>query len=476
MFNSKEFLPPKIDSYLNTSATGSTVLVPQKQLPIFNSNFNFIGSDHGNSPYGRAFTENSIPTPVARYGIEGHYSPLDDTIQDFEPNKPPKEFAAPVHPSRSSDRTVAELKHALSRATGERSTLLAENTALKERVSVYEQKLSMMDAKFQQMMSRISALEKPDMSHSNISRGRRTAPRIMEPASPQSVHLRRPTQSSAARSVSAPKGRADPNVSRSGSVLQSSRSISAPRVRSNSVVSLSRNTGPSSSSSSGRLSMPSRNVAVAARSRIPATPTRNVVHVKQAMSPAAGSIRRAVSPGSVPVTPSTVRSLPVVASMKYELQVALNDQLIATCSLNEQIHPDGPFLYIVQSELSPAVTFTPNPTAENTFSGISITIVGTNTKTRKSNTIFKSHASHIETPPVSDGYFSHSCWLSGPGASIIGGVRVFFKPVIGLTGANGAVSLYALSLKYWFPDNTENESQNFSVDHWKGLLKLLGIL
>jgi hypothetical protein len=110
------------------------------------------------------------------------------------------------------------------------------------------------------------------------------------------------------------------------------------------------------------------------------------------------------------------------------------------------------------------------------FKGISISIVGTNTRMRKSNTIFKSHTSHVDNPPVNDtdNYFSHSCWLSGPDASVVGGVRVFYRPAG--NGVDG-ICLYAMSLKYWFPETSGSpETPNFTKDHWKQLLKLLGLL
>lgn len=145
--------------------------------------------------------------------------------------------------------------------------------------------------------------------------------------------------------------------------------------------------------------------------------------------------------------------------------------------MNPALSQDGPFLYVVQSELSPALSFIPVAESPCPFTGLSISVVGTNTRTRRSNVVFKSHDSHVDNPPVNDadGYFSHSCWLSGPSASVVGGVRVFFK-----TGEDNSVTLYAMSLKFWFPETGENgvadPVPSFSKDHWKELLRLLGIL
>jgi hypothetical protein len=66
--------------------------------------------------------------------------------------------------------------------------------------------------------------------------------------------------------------------------------------------------------------------------------------------------------------------------------------------------------------------------------------------------------------------------LSGPNASVVGGVRVFYKP---LDDNDSSISLYAMSLKYWFPEDTENvvqQAPNFTKDHWKELVRLLGLL
>ena len=187
--------------------------------------------------------------------------------------------------------------------------------------------------------------------------------------------------------------------------------------------------------------------------------------------PAAASVSRSKSPANV--RPS---SSPVI---RYEVHVGYGDKVVAKAQLSPCLSQDGPFLYVIQSELSPPLCFVPSEAAAESacpFTGLSVSVVGTNTRSQRSNIVFKSHSSHVDNPPVNnaDGYFSHSCWLSGPSASVVGGVRVFFKS----TDKSG-ITLYAMSLKYWFPEDTENviqQAPNFTKEHWKELVRLLGLL
>ena len=168
---------------------------------------------------------------------------------------------------------------------------------------------------------------------------------------------------------------------------------------------------------------------------------------------------------------------PPTPLVRYEVQISYNERIVARAQVNPALSQDGPFLYVVQSELVPALSFIPVADSPCAFTGLSLSVVATNTRTRRSNVVFKSHDSHVENPPVNDadGYFSHSCWLSGPSASVVGGVRVFFK-----TAEDGSVTLYALSLKFWFPETAENglaeQAPNFTKDHYRELLRLLSVL
>jgi hypothetical protein len=47
------------------------------------------------------------------------------------------------------------------------------------------------------------------------------------------------------------------------------------------------------------------------------------------------------------------------------------------------------------------------------------------------------------------------------------------------TDKTDGITLYAMSLKYWFPEDTENviqQAPNFTKEHWKELVRLLGLL
>ena len=183
-----------------------------------------------------------------------------------------------------------------------------------------------------------------------------------------------------------------------------------------------------------------------------------------------------------PVPPPAARSKspapagrPSTPLIRYEVHVAYGDKVLAKAQVATSLTQDGPFLYVVQSELSPSLCFIAPASSPCPFTGLSVSVVGTNARSQRSNVVFKSHSSHVDNPPVNtgDGYFSHSCWLSGPSASVVGGVRMFFKQ-------NGEeVTLYAISLKYWFPEDTDNvihQAPNFTKDHWKELVRLLGLL
>lgn len=174
---------------------------------------------------------------------------------------------------------------------------------------------------------------------------------------------------------------------------------------------------------------------------------------------------------------SPVSSKPQVPLMRYELQISYNDHVVARSPIKAVLSEDGPFLYVIQSELDSPLTFIPHPEMPCSFTGLSISVLATNTRTRKTNVVFQSHGSHIENPPVNemDGYFSHSCWLSGPSASVVGGVRMYFRR----EEEESAVTIYAMSLKFWFPESAANgleQTPQFTREHYKELLKLLGVL
>lgn len=171
---------------------------------------------------------------------------------------------------------------------------------------------------------------------------------------------------------------------------------------------------------------------------------------------------------------------PTTPLIRYEVHISYNDHLVAKSQIKPAMSEDGPFLYVIQSEMDPALSFIPHPDVACSFSGISISVVATNTRTRQSNVIFKSHDSHVENPPVNetDGYFAHTCWLSGASASVVGSVRMFFRRQSDETHPE-SVTVYAMSLKFWFPETAENGLERapaFTKDHYKELLRLLGLL
>jgi hypothetical protein len=302
---------------------------------------------------------------------------------------------------------------------------------------VYEERLNQVDGKFQAMMNRISALE---TQTSRSTESAKASNRLLE-ASPKSPH--------SVRSV--------PSGARPRSVSASSRSsrltIARPEPPARSVsVERERRTAASQAVKS---------VALSSRNKISQVTRRSV-------SPA--RVSSADSGGAVVSAPNRVTS-PII---RYEAHIFLNDRIVAKAQISPTLSQDGPFLYVIQSELKPAMTFFPEDgqPPSSPFKGISISVVGTNTKLKKTSTIFKSHSSHVVSPPVndSDKYFSHSCWLSGPEASVVGGVRIFYR------SEAGGISLYAMSLKYWFPETSGAAAPNFTKDHWRELLKLLGLL
>lgn len=465
MFSSREFLPPRLDGSFNQMAGIPGIHAPQLQLPIFNKDFKFSGYQPIDNPFENQRTQHGEPQPNTsasqlhpsrnqeNHYAHGHPGVLSDHNSNWAKQVDRPGFVKPRGAQnefmRQSDspmsnisnvggdhsRTIADLSAALTHAMNERSTLLAENANLKDKVSAYEERLNQVDGKFQAMMNRISALESQKTAQAEVPR----APhRISDqsPKSPQSV--RSLPSGSRPRSVSAMSrssrlsiGRPEPPV-RSASVERERRPIP---------------------------SQPARSVAIAARNRISQTTRRSVSPARVSSAPAA------VAPPVNRVTSPVIR---------YEAHIFLNDRVVAKAQINPSLSQDGPFLYVIQSELKPAMTFFPEDgqPPSSPFRGISISIVGTNTRLKKTSTIFKSHSSHVLNPPVNDGdkYFSHSCWLSGPEASVVGGVRVFYR-----SEANG-ICLYAMSLKYWFPETSGTAAPNFTKDHWRELLKLLGLL
>ncbi len=331
-------------------------------------------------------------------------------------------------------RTIADLTTALTQAMNERSQLIAENASLKDKVSVYEERLNQVDGKFQAMMNRISALES---QNSKATESVKSANRLSE-SSPKSPHSVR----------SMPSG-ARP------------RSVSA--------------TSRSSRLTIARPEPPARSVSVERERRTPASQAVKSVALasRNKISQVA---RRSVSPARISSTDPTGQVQNRVTSpiIRYEAHIFLNDRIVAKAQISPSLSQDGPFLYVIQSELKPAMTFFPEDgqPPSSPFKGISISVVGTNTRLKKTSTIFKSHSSHVISPPVndSDKYFSHSCWLSGPEASVVGGVRIFYR------SEAGGICLYAMSLKYWFPETSGTAAPNFTKDHWRELLKLLGLL
>ena len=464
MFSSREFLPPRVDGTFSQIPGIPAIQTPQLQLPIFSKDFKFSGYQPIDNPFENhkpQGNENSHFTPSGhhqpnQYSDNKLLQPSQGVLADHnsnwsrQPEKPGfvKPRAAMHEFTRQSDspmsnisnvggeysRTIADLTTALTQAMNERSTLLAENASLKEKVHVYEERLNQVDTKFQAMMSRVSALESQKPQSRPIPQASDNSPK-----SPHSV--RSVPSSSRPRSVSATSRTSRLSIARADPPARSASVEREPR--------------------SGLSQPPIRSVAIAARNKISQVTRRSVspARVSSANAPAAA------------VPPINRVSSPVI---RYEAHIFLNDRIVAKAQLSPSLSQDGPFLYVIQSELKPPMTFFPEDgqPPSSPFRGISISIVGTNTRLKKTSTIFKSHSSHVISPPVndSDKYFSHSCWLSGPEASVVGGVRIFYR------SEAGGICLYAMSLKYWFPETSGSAAPNFTKDHWRELLKLLGLL
>lgn len=361
----------------------------------------------------------------------------------------------PNFPMNEYSKAIADLTNALTEAVNEKSVLMTENSVLKERVSSYEQKLSEVDKMFTAMMARISALER-SVPGSAEATAMGSAGSIKKSFTPQS------TPRSSAKStprVAASFGAASRSASSDRSVLGSVQ-------RSGS----SQSNGRSGSAHKRDISAP-RN-AQRVENVLDRSSDRSAVGVSRGRMSAGPPSARSVSANK----PAPVRPVGNGSPIRYEVHVSLNNQLVAKAQLASNLTPDGPFLYIAQCELKPHVRVAAS--SMEGFRGLSLTVMANNTRTRQENVIFKSHASHIENPPINaqDGYFSHSCWLSGPDASIVGSVRIFYRPEQdALTGS--MICLYGMSLKYWFPaDDPTVSAPAFGEMHWKQLLKLLGIL
>jgi len=462
MFSSREFLPPRVEGPYAQIPGMPVIQTPQLQLPIFNKDFKFSSYQPIDNPFENQKPNlndpHQFPYPghsdarqnenqflQTSHGVltdhNSNWSRQSEKTAYVKPRGPMNEFARQSDSPLSNisnvggeySRTIADLTTALTQAMTERSNLIAENASLKEKVHVYEERLNQVDSKFQAMMNRISALEtqKPQT---------RSTPRMSEnsPRSPQSV--RSVPSAARPRSVSATSRTSRLSIARPD---PPARSVSVERER------------------KGVAGQPVRSVALAARNKISQVSRRSV-------SPA--RVSSATAPAATVPPPNRVTS-PII---RYEAHIFLNDRIVAKAQLSPSLSQDGPFLYVIQSELKPPMTFFPEDgqPPSSPFRGISISIVGTNTRLKKSSTIFKSHSSHVISPPVndSDKYFSHSCWLSGPEASVVGGVRIFYR-----SEAQG-ICLYAMSLKYWFPETSGAAAPNFTKDHWRELLKLLGLL
>jgi hypothetical protein len=234
--------------------------------------------------------------------------------------------------------------------------------------------------------------------------------------------------------------------------------------------------------SRGRLVKPQQQTVAPARSKSPAS---SRIPVSSRLSaPTVSSENRSKSPAvhrsksparlTMPRASAIVESIsprPSAPLIRYELRVSYNDRIVARSNVRSAMSEDGPFLYVIQSELDPSLSFIPHPEMQCAFSGLSMSVVAINTRTRQTSEIFKSHDSHVDNPPVNeeDGYFGHTCWLSGPSASVVGGVRMFFRR------QEEQITLYAMSLKFWFPESTEARAPSFTKDHFRELLKLLGL-
>lgn len=450
MFGSfKDFAPPKVDSpYFSGSSLPQLNHQNLFSIPQFQTAF--MGD-------GKQIHEQYAPSPIHEDSFHGkeNFMPSGDGVlhESDSLNKPRPGRLIRQNPMnhfkvRADDpvqrqpddygKALTELTAALTQAVMDKSSLLAENASLKEKVYTYEEKLSQVESMFNTLMGRIAALE------GKKGLAQHTEPRRFRDNSPKSPAA---SERSVRTHSQGPRAR--------------SRSVSATRQRQNI---------PGGSSRERSVTPSRQSAVVAARGRIGSV--SSVATVQRSKSPARVAAAKPIS-----LAPAAAPARPASPIIRYEVQIAYNDRMIAKAQLTPSMSQDGPFLYVVQSELKPPMSFVPASPSACAFTGLSISVVGTNTRTRKSNVVFKSHSSHVENPPVNeqDGYFSHSCWLSGPGASVVGGVRIFFRPTEG--DVELAITLYAMSLKFWFPESSdEGSAPNFTKDHWKELLKLLSLL
>ena len=304
----------------------------------------------------------------------------------------------------------------------------------------------------------------------------------------RSTRPRRPSMAEAANI------RSTSHSSRSVAAASRGRLVNQPQLQQKPTP-IARPVRPPVGAISNRLNIPT--IASENRAKSPARVSRAQILTQQpidntrAKSPARvsgglshrqkspGRIGGAASPQSFPLAEpihTEAAKQPPTPLMRYELQISYNEHIVAKSQIKPAISEDGPFLYVIQSELNPSLSFIPHPEMPCSFTGLSISVVATNTRTRNSNAIFQSHGSHVDNPPVNetDGYFSHSCWLSGPSASVVGGVRMFFR-----RDDSDQVTLFAMSLKFWFPESVGNglaQAPHFTKDHFKELLRLLGLL
>lgn len=380
-------------------------------------------------------------------------------------------------------RAMTDMSAALSQAVSEKSRLMNENSLLKEKVASYEEKLSQVDKMFSTMMARISALE-GNPPEREAARSRMANPGSIRrlasvsdesprsPISERSGKSITPRTGLSSRSVSASRSRAGSQEIRGSLLKQPQRSVVAAS-RGRMWTSSGRSRSPSSVS---RVSTPG---GVKHISSVSSKSTSSSSVGNNSRS-GGGRLIGASSKPVVPAAPGPGRpaSAPLI---RYEAQMMLHDKLIARAQIMPNLIADGPFLYVAQCELKPHVRISTSEMSG--FQGLGVSVMGTNTRTRRTNVVFKSHSSHIDNPPVNeqDGYFAHSCWLSGPNASIISTVRVFYRMENDVLGESESpmVCLYGISLKYWFPESTDHPGEsapNFTKEHWKQLLKLLTLL
>jgi len=177
------------------------------------------------------------------------------------------------------------------------------------------------------------------------------------------------------------------------------------------------------------------------------------------------------------------------ASLSFVVHITQHSNLVSSATFSLNMAQEGMFLYLCDVEvprfsveLGLCGESLPDTDFATVFAGFCITVFAVNKVTSKSSMVFKSHQSHVSRPPVHYGedisYFSHSCWLSGNGANVVGGVRVFFKPERREV-ANPAldseydVAIYRFSLKFWYPDAT---AERFESKDLETLLSMLGVL